>query len=390
MFDVIVVGAGPAGSTAAKNCAEKGMNTVLIEKQSIPRSKPCGGGVSLKAVKMIEGEIPARLIEQKVKGFRFFSPSLDSVDLISEETMGISVKRDKFDEFLTRLAVKSGCELIQSNGLKDFTVNKDGVVCRLDSGKTIRGSIIIGADGANGNVAKKAKIRKEWKSDEVGLCLESDIALCKADMDKIDLDVLELYFINIPFGYGWLFPKKSSISVGIGGSLKHINNPGDIFNGFCKTVSELKGIDLGKPKFEAHLAPFGGVKRKIVADRMMLIGDAAGFIDPFTGEGIYYAMRSGQIAARACKKSLDDGQTKRAFFEKNYAKVCDEDFVKDLKVALRVNWLVHNHFDRFFNILKGASGKSIVNFSTGATSYRTLQKTLVSNLLRSAFRIRND
>lgn len=380
-FDVIIIGAGPAGSTAAKNCADYGLETVLIEKQSIPRIKPCGGGVSLKALKLIKGEVPDRLIEQKVKGFRFFSPSLDSVDLVSKELIGISTERDKFDEFLTHLSIESGCKFIQSDGVTDLSIDKGGVLCKLDSGKTVKGSIIIGADGANGVIAKKAGIRQKWASDEVGLCLESDISLSKADMSKLNLDIFEFYFINIPFGYGWLFPKRSSISIGIGGGLAYLNKPQNIFEDFCNTVSKLKNINLKEHKFREHLAPAGGFNRKIVADKTILVGDAAGFIDPFTGEGIYYAMRSGQIAANACKKAIDKKETSRAFFEKNYGKACNEDFIKDLKVALRITGLVHNHFNTFFNSLKKSSGTSITDLATGATNYRTLQKRLLPKLV---------
>jgi len=383
-FDVIAIGAGPAGSTAAKNCADHDLETVLIEKQSIPRIKTCGGGVSLKALKLIKSEVPDRLIEQKVRGFRLFSPSFDSVDLVSNEIIGISTKRDKFDEFLTRLSIESGCKFIQSDGVTDLSIDKEGVLCKLDSGKTIKGSIIIGADGANGVIAKKAGIRQKWANNEVGLCLESDISLSKEDMGKLNLDIFELYFINIPFGYGWLFPKKSSISIGIGGGLAYLNKAQNIFEGFCNIVSKLKNINLKEHKFRAQLAPAGGFNRKIVADKTILVGDAAGFIDPFSGEGIYYAIRSGQIAANACKKAIDKKETSRAFLEKNYVKACNEDFIKDLKVALRITGLVHNHFDTFFNTLKKSSGTSMTDLASGATNYRTLQKSLIPKLAFSA------
>jgi geranylgeranyl reductase family protein len=393
-FDVIVVGAGPAGSSAARKCSDYGLKTILIEKQSIPRLKPCGGGVSLKALKLIGHELPAELIEQHVRGFRFFSPSLDSVDLVAQEKIGVSVCRDKFDAFLTQLSVKSGCKLIQADGVVDLTIEKEGVVCKLSSGKTINGSIIIGADGANSVVAKKTGIRQKWASNEVGLCLESDIPLDITYMEKLDLDILELYFIDIPFGYGWLFPKKSSISLGIGGELSCLQYPQNIFREFCNTVSKLKNIDLGTPKFKAHLTPAGGINRKVVADRTMLAGDAAGFIDPFTGEGIYYAIRSGQIAADACKKAVEEHTNNRVFFEKNYQKVCDDDFVKDLKVALKITGLVHSHFNTFFNALRKSSGTSMTELSTGSTNYRTLEKKLLPKLvfsvLSSKLRFRNE
>ncbi len=383
IFDVIVVGAGPAGSTAAKKCSDYGLETILIEKQSIPRLKPCGGGVSQKALKLIEGGVPNDLIEQRIKGTRFFSPSLRFVDLVAPKPIGITTQRDKFDAYLTQLAIKAGCQLIQADEVIDLLIEEEGVTCKLQSGQTFRGSIIIGADGANSVVAAKTEIRKKWSNGEVGLCFESEVPISDADMKKLDSDLLELYFINIPFGYGWLFPKKSSISLGVGGGLAYLQNKRSIFTDFCCTVSKLKGINLTVPKFEAHLAPAGGFNRKIVADRTMLVGDAAGFIDPFIGEGIYYAMRSGQIAADCCKKAIEEHTATSLFFERNYGKVCNEDFIKDLKVALRLTYLVHGRFDALFNALGKSPATSMIELSSGTKYYRTMQKKLLPKLVFS-------
>ena len=298
-YDVIVIGAGPAGSSAAKKCADFGLKTILIEKNTIPRVKPCGGGVSDKALKLIETKIPSTLIEQKVKGFRFFSPSLNSVDLVSNQIVGISTVRDKFDAFLTRLAVEAGSELIQSDGVIDLSTNPDNISCKLRSGRTVYGKIVIGADGANGIASKKTGIRQRWEKTETGLCLESSLPLSPNDMKKIDLEIFELYFIEIPLGYGWLFPKKTSISIGVGGALAYLDDPSKVFRNFCKLISDTKKIKLKIKSYNAHLAPAGGFKRKVVSERAVLVGDAAGFIDPLTGEGIYYAIKSGQIASIA-------------------------------------------------------------------------------------------
>lgn len=215
-YEVAVIGSGPAGSTAARRCSEQGLRTIIIEKSKIPRIKPCGGGVSIKALKLIDQQIPESLIDQQVRGFRFYSKSLASATLKSEVPVGITTTRDRFDAFLTKLAVDSGCELIQSDELMDISINKEDVLCKLKSNKLIRANIVIGADGAKGIVAQKTGIRQKWANNEVGLCLETTIPLEKSEMDKIDPDILELYFSDIPLGYGWLFPKKSSISLGLG------------------------------------------------------------------------------------------------------------------------------------------------------------------------------
>jgi len=176
-FDIAIVGAGPAGAMAAKECARLGLKTALIEKDEINRSKPCGGGISLKALNLIGNKIPKYLIEQYVKGFRLFSPSLDSVELISKDSIGISTTRDKFDAFLINKAIEQGCEFISSDEIIDISILSNKVIGRLKSGRLIESHIIIGADGANSITARKARLRTQWKKDQVGLCLVTTILL---------------------------------------------------------------------------------------------------------------------------------------------------------------------------------------------------------------------
>lgn len=184
-YDAAVIGSGPAGSTAAKRCSEQALRTILIEKSKIPRPKPCGGCVLLRALKQIDQQIPESLIDQHVRGFRFYSRSLFSVTLKSEVPVGITTTRDKFDAFLTKLAVDSGSKLCQSNELTDISINKEGVLCKLKSNDLIMAKMIIGADGANSIVAQKSGILQKWANNEVGLCLETTVPLEKSEMEKM-------------------------------------------------------------------------------------------------------------------------------------------------------------------------------------------------------------
>lgn len=380
-YDVAVIGSGPAGSTAAKRCSEQGLKTIIIEKSKIPRPKPCGGCVLLKAMKQIDQQIPESLIDQQVRGFRFYSRSLSSVTLKSEVPVGITTTRDRFDAFLTKLAVDSGSKLCQSDELTDISINKEGVLCKLKSNDLIMAKMIIGADGANSIVAQKSGIRQKWANNEVGLCLETTVPLEKSEMEKIDPDILEFYFSDIPLGYVWLFPKKFSVSLGIGGTLASLHKPMEILTDFCSTISRVKKVKLQVSGCHAHLAPTGGFKRRIVSDRVMLVGDAAGFIDPFTGEGIYYAIRSGQLAALACVQSIEKDNFGTGFLEKNYARICNDDFGKDLRIALSLSYRVHDHLDVFFDVLQHDSNSSWFDLATGKTTYRKLQKSLLPKLL---------
>ena len=123
-----MVGAGPSGAVAAKRCADYGLNTVLVEKQTLPRAKLCGGAISIRTLSLMgHARCPEELIEQRIKGFRFYSRALKPTDKISKEIMGISVKRDAFDAFLAGLAVKAGCKL-SSEPINRSTVDDKGLI----------------------------------------------------------------------------------------------------------------------------------------------------------------------------------------------------------------------------------------------------------------------
>lgn len=388
--DVIVIGAGPAGTMAAKECAKQNLRTILIEKEKIPRFKSCAGCISLKAIKLIGSEIPPYLIDGYVRGFRFFSPSLKSVDIVSNNPIGISTTRDRYDSFLVELAKSEGCIFIDSDRVIDVAVIDNEVVCRLQSGRSIRGLVALGADGMNGITAPKTATRDKWSNDQVGLCLETTIILNEEQMKHIDPEIFELYFIDIPLGYAWLLPKKSSISLGIGGIMEHLHNPRETLMQFINIASKNKGIDLKITRSHAHLVPVGGLKRKIVSDHVMLVGDAAGFVDPLTGEGIYYAMKSGLLAAVACKEAIESNDLSASFLETHYSKVCDEAFGKDLKIALDLTYKFHDNLDVFLNLI-ARSGPTLTDLARGDLSYRVLRRRILRTFMISLLnkRLRN-
>jgi len=385
-FGGAVIGAGPAGAAAAKYCAEKGLKTILIEKCRLPRPKPCGGLISLKAQRLIGEEIPWELIDQQVRGFRFFSKTLDSVEVKCDSPVAISTTRDKFDAFLTDLAVNAGCTLIQSNGVNDISRQKDEISCRLADNQTIRAQLVIGADGVNSTVAQKSGIRQGWRNSEVALCLETCTPLQETEMKKLNPEIPELYFTDTLTGYGWLFPKRASAYLGMGGFLSRLSKPMEILAYFRDLISKTKNVSLSLSNVQAHLVPAGGYDRKIVDERVMLVGDAAGFADSLSGEGIYYAIRSGQLAGAACLKAMEKNNFRANFLEKQYADACNDCFVKDLKVALKLTYRLHKHFDLFFSTLQEGLGAYWIDLVTGAIDYRGLQRKLFPKLAVNLFK----
>lgn len=352
MYDVIVVGSGPSGSMAAKTCADNGLKVLLLEKESLPRYKTCGGAVSKKALDLI-GPLEGLEPKYDIFGARMFTPSLDSLKHKFKDPVTILTFRDPLDNFLVQNAKASGTEIHENEKVEKVDIREECVEVKTTKG-SYSAKVIIGADGATSLVAKEAKLRKRWKKSESAICIEAEIELEYHYIEKLIEDEQLIYFYFIEdWGYGWIFPKGNVLSVGIGGMRERIQNLSNSFSNFLNLISNDVQIDLEEHiiKKSGHLIPAGGFDRDIFTDRVLLVGDAAGFVDPFLGEGIYYALASGIKAGEVATQSIKrDDQSKE--FLSLYRKKCDEMFDSDLKFALKFAKTVYKHLDFFFYLLK--------------------------------------
>ena len=346
-FDVTVVGAGPAGSTTAKFLAEKGVKVLLIDKDRFPRDKPCGGGIPLRTLKRFRYlREEDDLIDSYSYGGYAYSPSLKyRVELQKNEPLLAMVIRKKFDHGLVKLAVNSGAVFIDNRSAEDIKILRDKTRVTLNNGEHIESQIVIGADGIWSNIAKKSGMIQNRRN--ICICIFQEYQMSKEILDRFFTEKrLGYLHFNIQgiCGYGWVFPKKERINIGVAefqhavkNRLKKKMNLKEVYTMYIKIlrktgvipdnikVEEVKGAAL--PIYPA---------KKICSNRIVLCGDAAGLANPATGEGIYYAMSSGKIAADVVTKSLETGDTSAKFLSR-YQQIWEKDFGREMKILFRIS-----------------------------------------------------
>ncbi len=289
MFDVIVIGAGPAGASAARSTSNAGLSTLLIEKQKLPREKRCGGGISAAAIKELDFPLPERVIERRCYGMWGIQNNI-LTEVRVDQCVATMVSRPTFDAFLVEKAVEAGARIAEAEACREIRVLTDYVIVMTEKAE-YQAALVIGADGVSSVVARS--VRPKWRRREMRFCLVADVPSTPDSIDRKMRNLAELRYGFIRDGYAWAFPKKDHISFGIGGAMSDAKSLRRDFAAYLK----LHGID-GEVPSKGCFIPVTEFRHDVVADRLMLCGDAAGFVDCFNGEGIRYAVASGRLAGR--------------------------------------------------------------------------------------------
>lgn len=298
-YDLIVIGAGPAGSTAARVALRHGLRVALVDKAAFPREKLCGGGVTGRAMGHLDrafGSLPPGLFHRSDRVRMVAGQSLLGVE--TGVPVILMTMRKDFDAALRAKAIEAGAADFCGQRIGDMDLSAGRVV--LANGRALSAPVIIGADGVNSTVAR-ALFGRSHDPNQVAFALEVEIP--GESSAELELDLLAA-----PWGYGWDFPKRGGRTLGIGGVAKR--NP-DLRPRFEAWLRE-RGIDPAKVKIKGHHLPMGEVRRVPGRGHVLLAGDAAGLVDPITGEGIGWAVHSGQLAAEAAVKALQEGKPEQA------------------------------------------------------------------------------
>jgi len=300
-FPVVIIGAGPAGTSCAYHLSQFGIDNAILEKESLPRQKVCAGGITTRINKLFNFNIN-HLIHQQVKQILLGYNTREKFLLSWPDPFIYTVEREEFDFYLAQKAAEKGTKIYDNTKVERL----EGENIYTNRG-VFKASYIVDAGGAGSFLSKKMKLKRRWVKT-----LQAEV--------KVPLNVMKKYSEKIradlnlvPLGWAWVFPKKNHLTVGIGCIDRSTKR--------CQLDSLLKSyLDFLFPVYQkikvaSYPISLPSWTNKIAKDNFLLIGEAGNFVDPLSGEGIYWGVKSGKLAAEFLKSIIERKKNCEAFNE---------------------------------------------------------------------------
>jgi geranylgeranyl reductase family protein len=388
--DVIVAGAGPAGATAALRLARAGVRVLVVERYALPRQKPCGGGISTRIVPRFPwlSDALRQIPTNPVSSLYLEGPSGDVFRMQANGPAVILIRRIEFDNLLLSLARAAGAEVLAPAAIAQASQDAHGVTLRTREGRELRAPMVIAADGVNSVIARRLGINPGWPSERLALDMmeETPIAALRA-AEPQTLSVF--YGYGGAHGYAYIFPKCEHVNVGIGYMLPYFKarvdtTPYELQQQFVGELRERGLMDGASERahFTPFLIPIGGPLATTAQGRVLLAGDAGGFVNGFSAEGIYYAMVTGDLAAGAVLDARREGVVSPARARRAYVRAWRREIGAELRDSVIIQkYLLHSP-SRMDRVVRGARRRPefseiLVDYASGRISYRAARRRLL-------------
>ncbi len=393
--DVIVAGAGPAGAVAARTLAAAGVRVLLLDKSRFPRNKPCGGGISVRALSRFPWLRSAMdgIDLHSVSRLQLEGPDGEVFEMSSAEPSMLLIRRVEFDHALVRDAVRAGATLRDDFDIAQAAVDDSSVTLRSRDGETLRARMVIAADGVHSVIAKRLGVNTAWpeRSIAIDMMEETPVETLRAEHP----DVLWVsYGYRGLDGYAYVFPKVRHVNVGIGCLLSHYkahvdDHPYAMQSAFVDGLVA-KGALYGRSdraSFTPFLIPVGGPMPRAshTSGKVLFVGDAGGFVNAFTAEGIYYAMISGELAARAI---VEAGSGAAGAYDALWKR----EIGAELRDAVLIQRFLFADISRVNRLVRAGRampwlGDLIVDYASGRVSYRDARRRVLAASPKTAVKL---
>lgn len=339
VVDVLVIGAGPAGSSAAKHAALNGAEVLMIDKKSeIGSPKRCAEGVSKEGLKELGIKPNSRWITKELSGIRMVSPNGTDVvldeDKVKLPEAGYILERKVFDKFMAMDAARAGAQIMVKTLATGLVRDGDRVIVsaeHMGHEFEIQAKILIAADGPESRVGRWAGLKTGTKPKNMESCAQFEMV----NVEMAEPDCIEFHFGSVaPGGYAWIFPKGNDIAnVGLG--ILNTLTEKTAYQHLLEFVDNNPATQNAQP-VELNIGgdPVGGVIKDLVADNALVVGDAAGMVNPLTGGGITSGMTGGRIAGEIAAKAIKNGSWSAKDL-KEYKSRCQKEVGESFKKYLK-------------------------------------------------------
>ncbi len=319
VYDVVIVGAGPSGCSTAITLAKKGANVLIIDKSFFPRPKLCGGLITEKTLCLLENNLGLLKIKSDMQyesnGFEIYFKRQFLNKVYSNNSIYF-ISRKILDNRLFKKVQEMGCKTIE--GERVTKISNDSLEI---GNERIYFNILIGADGANSLVRKKMGLKLNKRKVGFGIQVDVPVDLCPNFHDNLP----KIYFGYLKYGWAWVFPKGNYFSIGLGGLKRKKDSMKKSFYDFIRDLGLTDVLD--NTHLQGAWIPYGSYLRRPAKSNFYLVGDAAGFVEPITGEGIYFALLSGILAGESICSSNSNK-------EESYVSKCSERIFVTMRQAL--------------------------------------------------------
>jgi geranylgeranyl reductase family protein len=320
IYDVAIIGSGPSDASAALKLAENGISAVIIEKETLPRYKTCGGGFVYRGRKNMPFDISSVVSKEFNKIEIYFDKSGQHLTAERPEPLVTMVMRDEFDNLIVEKAKEKGITLLQNHKLTKISF-EENILLHTSEGEVYT-KFVIAADGALGPTAKLAG----WTDTRYMIpALEYEVEVAPEDFERLSKEA-RFDFDAVPLGYAWSFPKKNHLSLGVATMRRTKIDLKKYYRDYLKTLGIKEVI---KEEFHGFQIPVGARTDGFVRKNIFLVGDAAGFADPITAEGISNAILTGVMAAEA----IIEGKLDSKKSEEIYNAKLNEVLIPELKTG---------------------------------------------------------
>lgn len=384
MKDVVIVGAGPAGCSAAKELAEEGFDVVLYEKrQEIGVPKRCGEGLPSAAMDDLGLDVPDNCKMQPIDGALVFAPNKNKVTIDSGGTVGWTLERKMFDKWMAGRAAKAGAKIRAKAEVIDLLPENKGVVVEVEGErKKVESRMVFGAGGVESPIVRKAGVKD---SSELHV-VDSGYQYEMVNLELKDEKKLELYLGNdlAPRGYVWVFPKgdnKANVGIGIAGDMDETAKY--YLDKFIENNDRFSRASI--VEVNSGMIPVGGFLDDMTAENFLALGDAAHQVNPIHGGGLREGIRAGKIASKVASRALQKGDTSKKELEV-YNHMWWEERGEDLRRVEKLREVLEDLSNNDLNYLsEKLEGEDLLDF-TGGSGLSKLGKLLLKRpgMMKSA------